>query len=203
MPNIHEKRIYMPRNCCVPFCNTNSKKNKHLRFPRFPKKHEQKDHWIAKICRARKYCSLSQTTHVSAQCISVRWITQLAKMEKEKRLSWKMLLSCLFFKWSSKKRSWTTLASKGKHKGESSEEPRKKCWRKMCQQYDRKHGVIKKLHTGLQLKELGDKVQHYQTENQEREHAIAPWRMWILILVLPYYRKLTLHEIKVLEINAT
>ena len=79
-----------------------------------------------------------------------------------------------FFKWSSKKRSWTTLASKGKHKGESSEEPRKKCRRKMCQQYDRKHGVIKKLHTGLPLKELGDKVQHYQTENQKREHAIAP-----------------------------
>ena len=44
----------------------------------------------------------------------------------------------------------------------------------MCQQYDRKHGVIKKLHTGLPLKELGDKVQHYQTENQKREHAIAP-----------------------------
>ena len=106
--------------------------------------------------------------HVSAQCISVRWITQLAKMEKEKRLS------CLFFKWSSKKRSWTTLASKGKHKGQSSEEPRKKCRRKMCQQYDRKHDVIKKLHTGLQLKELGDRVQHNQTENQKCKHAIAP-----------------------------
>ena len=195
-----KNRIYMPHNCCVPFCNTNSKKNKHLCFPRFPKKQEQKDHWTAKICRARKYCSLSQTTHVSAQCISMRWITQLAKMEKEKRLSWKMLLSCLFFQWSSKKRSWTTLPSKGKHKGESSEEPRKKCRRKMSQQYDRKHGVIKKLHTGLQLKELGDKV----TKRKPKAWArYSPWRMWILILVSPYYRKLTLHEIKVLGINAT
>ena len=131
--------------------------------------------------------------HLSAHCISVRWITQLAKMEKEKRLS------CLFFKWSSKKRSWTTLASKGKHKGQSSEGPRKKCRRKICQQYDGKH-VIKKLHTGLQLKELGDKVQYYQTENQKCEHAIAPWRMWILMWLL---RKLMLREIKVLEINAT
>ena len=43
--------IKMPHNCCVPFCNVTSKKNKNLRFPRFPKKRELKDQWIAKIRR--------------------------------------------------------------------------------------------------------------------------------------------------------
>ena len=43
--------IEMPHNCCVPFCNATSKKNKNLRFHRFPKKKGLKDQWIAKIRR--------------------------------------------------------------------------------------------------------------------------------------------------------
>ena len=52
-----------------------------------------------------------------------------------------------------------------KTQGESSEEPRRKRRRKICQQCERKRGVIEKLPTDLQekkktaqLKELGDKV---------------------------------------------
>lgn len=76
------------------------------------------------------------------------------------------------FQWSSKKRSRTTLGSKGKCNGKSLEEPRKKRRRKICHQCDRKRGVIEKLQTYLQektaqLKELGD------NENQKREHASA------------------------------
>ena len=43
--------IEMPHNCCVLFCNATSKKNKNLRFQRFPKKRELKDQWIAKFRR--------------------------------------------------------------------------------------------------------------------------------------------------------
>ena len=88
------------------------------------------------------------------------------------------MLSSLFFSGPVKKRSRTTLASKGKQKGESQEEPRRKRRRKICQQCERKRGVIEKLQADLQektaqLKELGDKVQHYQNKSQKREHASA------------------------------
>lgn len=88
------------------------------------------------------------------------------------------MLSSLFFSGPVKKRSRTTLASKGKRKGESQEEPRRKRRRKICQQCERKRGVIEKLQADLQektaqLKELGDKVQHYQNKSQKREHASA------------------------------
>ena len=57
--------IEMPQNCCVLFCNATSKKNKNLRFHRFPKKRELKDQQIAKIRRDEgDYFAVSENTRV-------------------------------------------------------------------------------------------------------------------------------------------
>ena len=53
------------------------------------------------------------------------------------------------FKWTAKKRSRSTLASKGKHKGGTLRVPCKKRRRKNCQRFERKRAVIDKLETGL------------------------------------------------------
>ena len=59
--------IEMPHNCCVLFGNATSKKNKNLRFQRFPKKRELKDQWIAKIRRDEGgYFSVTENTRVKA-----------------------------------------------------------------------------------------------------------------------------------------
>ena len=58
----------MPHNCCVPFCNATSKKNKNLRFHRFPKKREQKDRWISKIRRDEgEYFAVTENTRICSK----------------------------------------------------------------------------------------------------------------------------------------
>ena len=55
----------MPHNCCVPFCNTTSKKNKNLPFHRFAKKKEQKELWISKIRQEEgEYFTVTSNTRV-------------------------------------------------------------------------------------------------------------------------------------------
>ena len=56
------------------------------------------------------------------------------------------------FQWSSEKRSRSTLASKGKRRGEALEAPHKKRRRKSCQHCERKRAVIDKLQTDVQEK---------------------------------------------------
>ena len=74
----------MPHNFSVPFCNATSKKNKNLRFHRFPKKRELKDQWV-KFAATREIILLLQRTHAFAQNTSARKITKLEKMEKARK----------------------------------------------------------------------------------------------------------------------
>ena len=144
----------------------------------FPRNKSKKIVGLPKFAETRKYFSPSQTTHVSARCISARRITRLAKMEKERRPSWKKDAVRSIFQWSSKKRSRTTLGSKGKRKGEYRKNQGGNVGEKSVSNVkgsvvsSRNYKLIFRKKTG-QLKELGDKVQQYQNENQKREHASA------------------------------
>ena len=118
--------IEMPHNCCVPFCNATSKKNKNLRFHRFPKKRGLKDQWIAKIRRDEgDYFAVTENTRVCSKHFCEEDYT-VSEDGKGKKIVLKKGAVPTIFKWSSEKRSRSTFASKGKRKGEALEAPRKK-----------------------------------------------------------------------------
>ena len=108
--------IEMPHNCCVPFCNATSKKNKSLRFHRFPKKKGLKDRWIAKIRRDEgDYFAVTENTRVCSKHFCEEDYT-VSKDGKGKKIVLKKGAVPTIFKWSSEKRSRSTFASKGKVK---------------------------------------------------------------------------------------
>ena len=169
----------MPQNCCVPFCTTNSKKNNNVWFHRFPKKQEQKDRWIAKIRRDEGiFFTFTDNTRVCSMHFCEEDYTVREDGKGKKTVLKKDAVRSIF-QWSSKKRFRTTLGSKGKRKGESSEKTKEETleknlsamWKEAwCHRETTNWSSGKKT---AQLKELGDKVPHYQNENQKREHASA------------------------------
>ena len=154
----------MPHNCCVPFCNATSKKNKNLRFHRFPKNRELKDQWIAKIRRDegdyfenRRVCS----KNFCGEDFTV------SEDGKGKKIVPKKGAVPTIFKWSREKRSRSTFANKSKRKGEALEAPRKKQQRKSCLHCERKQAVIDRLQNDLeekntQLKELSERFEDFK-----------------------------------------
>ena len=135
----------MPHNCCVPFCNATSKKNKNLRFHRFPKKRELKDQWIAKIRRDEgDYFAVTENTRVCSKHFCEEDY-KVREDGKGKKICSEERCSSNYFKWSSEKRSRSTFVSKGKCKGEDFEAPRKKRQRKSCPHCERKQAAIDRL----------------------------------------------------------
>lgn len=110
-----------PTTAVFPFALLTQRRTRMCDFIFFPRNKSKKIVEVPKFAETREYFSFSQTTHESARCISARRITRFAKMEKERRPPWKKDAVRSIFQWSSKKRSRTTLGSKGKRKGESSE----------------------------------------------------------------------------------
>lgn len=166
----------MPHNCCVPFCNANSKKNKDLRFHRFPKKREQKQRWISKIRRDEgEYFAVTENTRVCSKHFCGEDYT-VSEDGKGERIVLKKGAVPTVFKWSSDKRSRSTLASKGKRKGKAFEAPRKKRQRKSCEHCEIKQAKVDKLQSDLevkntQLKELSKRLEDF--EKDKREHEVA------------------------------
>ena len=120
--------IEMLHNCFVPFCNATSKKNKNLRFHRFPKKRELKDQWIVKIRREEgDLFAVTENTHVCSKHFCEEDYT-VSEDGKGKKIVLKKGAVPTIFKWSREKRSRSTFASKGKRKGqgEALVAPRKK-----------------------------------------------------------------------------
>ena len=81
-------------------------------------------------------------------------------------------------KWSSEKRSRGTFVSKGKHKCEDLEAPRKKLQRKGGPHCGRKQAAIDRLQSDLeeknaQLKELSKRFEHFKKEKEKQEVAGA------------------------------
>ena len=114
----------MPRNCCVPFCNTTSKKNKNLRFHRFAKKKEQKRALDLRNSPRRRiifYCYRQYTGLLEA--FSRGGLHHKRRWERKKIYLRKGAVPSVF-QWTAKKRSRISLASK--RKGETLELPRKK-----------------------------------------------------------------------------
>ena len=88
------------------------------------------------------------------------------------------------FQWAARKRSRSTLASKGKRKGGTLEVPRKEQRRKCCQRCEGKRAVIDKLETDLQnknvqWKDLMENVEYLEKEKQERQQEVASASMGI------------------------
>ena len=170
--------IEMPHNCCVPFCNATSKKNKNLRFHRFPKKKRLKDHWIAKIRRDEgDYFAVTENTRVCSKHFCEEDYT-VSKDGKGKKIVLKKGAVPTIFKWSSEKRSRSTFASKGKRKGEALGAPRKKRQRKSCPHCERKQVAIDRLQNDLeeknaQLKELSERFEDFKKEKGKQEVAGA------------------------------
>ncbi|XP_068696963.1 uncharacterized protein [Montipora foliosa] len=168
----------MPHNCCVPFCNTSSKKNKNLRFHRFAKKKEQKELWISKIRRDEgEYFTVTSNTRVCSRHFREEDYT-ISEDGKGKRTVLKKGAVPSVFQWTTTKLPRSTLASKGKRKGGTLEVPRKKRRRENCQRCERKRTVIDKLETDLQnknaqLKDLTENVEHLEKEKQDREQEVA------------------------------
>ena len=135
-----------PTIAVLPFALLTQRRTRICDFIIFPRNKSKKFVKLPKFTGTREYFSL-----VSARCICARRITRLAKTQKGKKSVLKKDAVPSIFQWSSKKRSRTTLRSKGKCKGESLEEPRRKRGRKKnCQQCERKRRVIEKLQTDLQ-----------------------------------------------------
>ena len=158
-----------PTTAVFPFALLTQRRTRICDFIIFPRNKSKKFVKLPKFTETREYFS-----QVSARCISARRITRLAKMQKGKKSVLKKDAVPSIFQWSSKKRSRTTLRSKGKCKVESLEEPRRKRRRKnlsamrkeaWCHRETTNWSSVKK--KTAQLKELGDK------ENQKREHASA------------------------------
>ena len=168
----------MPHNCCVPFCNTTSKKNKNLRFHRFAKRKEQKELWISKIRRHEgEYFTVTSNTRVCSRHFREDGYT-ISEDGKGKRTVLRKGAVPSLFQCTATKRSRSTLASKGKRKGGTLEVPLKKRRRKNCQRCERKRAVIDKLETDLQnknaqLKDLTENVEHLEKEKQDREQEVA------------------------------
>ena len=119
--------IKKSHNCCVPFYNATSKKNKNLRFHRFPKKKGLKDQWIAKIRRDEgDYFAVTENTRRVCSKQFCEEDYTVSEDGKGKKIVLKKGAVPTIFKWSSEKRSRSTFVSKGKRKGESLEAPRKK-----------------------------------------------------------------------------
>ncbi|XP_044165648.1 THAP domain-containing protein 10-like [Acropora millepora] len=161
--------IEMPHNCCVPFCNATSKKNKSLRFHRFPKKKGLKDRWIAKIRRDEgDYFAVTENTRVCSKHFCEEDYT-VSEDGKGKKIVLKKGAVPTIFKWSSEKRSRSTFASKGKRKGKALEAPRTKRRRKSCPHCERKQMAIDRLQNDLeeknaQLKELSERFEDFKKE---------------------------------------
>lgn len=169
-----------PTTAVFPFVLLTQRRTRLCDFIFFPRNKSKKIVEVPKFAETREYFSFSQTTHESARCISARRITRFAKMEKERRPPWKKDAVRSIFQWSSKKRSRTTLGSKGKRKGESSEKTKEETLEKKKSVSNVKGSVVSSRNYKLifrkktaQLKELGDTESHYQNENQKREHASA------------------------------
>ena len=101
----------MPHNCCVPFCNTTSKKNKTLRFHRFPKKKDRKEQWICKIRRDDgEYFTVTGNT-----CVSSRHFHKedyiISEDGKGKRTVLRKGAVPSVFQWAARKRSRSTLGA--------------------------------------------------------------------------------------------
>ncbi|KAL9956114.1 hypothetical protein ACROYT_G037543 [Oculina patagonica] len=82
------------------------------------------------------------------------------------------------FKWSSDKRSRSTLASKGKRKGKAFDAPRKKRQRKSCEHCELRQALVDKLESDLeeknaQLKELSKRLEDFEKDKREHEDAGA------------------------------
>ncbi|XP_068692790.1 uncharacterized protein [Montipora foliosa] len=156
----------MPHNCCVPFCNTSSKKNKNLRFHRFAK---QKELWISKSHRDEgKHLTVTSNSRVCTRHFREEDYTIREDGKGNRTVLRKGALPSVF-QWTATKRSRSTLASKGKRKGGTLQVPRKKRRRKNCQRCERKRPVIDKLETILQnknaqLKDLTENVEHLEKE---------------------------------------
>ena len=114
----------MPHNCCVPFYNATSKKNKNLQFHRFQKKRELKDQWIVTIRHNKgDYFAVTENIRVCSKHFCKEDFT-VSKDEKGKKIILKKGAVPTVFKWSSEKRSRRTFVSK-EHKGEALEGHRK------------------------------------------------------------------------------
>ena len=134
--------IEMLHNCCVPIFNATSKKNKNLRFHRFPKKRELKDQWIAKIRRDEgDYFAVTENTRVCSKHFCEEDY-KVSEDGKGKKIVLKKGAVPTIFKWSSEKRSRSTFVSKGKRKDEDFEVPHKKRQRKSRPHCERKQAAI-------------------------------------------------------------
>ena len=163
--------IEMPHNCCVPFCNATSKKNKNLRFHRFPKKRELKDR--DRDRDEGDYFAVTENTRVCSKhfCEEDYTVSEDGKGEK---IVLKKGAVPTIFKWSSEKRSRSTFVSKGKRKGEALEAPRKKRQRKSCPHCERKQAAIDRLQNDLeeknaQLKELSKRFEDFKRKRESKK----------------------------------
>ena len=142
----------MPHNFCIPFCNATSKKNKNLRFHRFPKKRELKDQWIAKVRRDEgDYFAVTENTRVCSRHFCEEDY-KVSEDGKGKKIVLKKGAVPTIFKWSSEKRCRSTFVSKGRRKGEDFEAPRKKRQRKSCPHCERNQAAIDRLQSDLEDK---------------------------------------------------
>ena len=153
----------MPHNFSVPFCNATSKKNKNLRFHRFPKKRELKDQWIAEIRRDEgDYFAVTENTRVCSKHFCEEDY-KVSEDGKDKKIVLKKGAVPTIFKWSSEKRSRSTFVSKGKRKGEDFEASRKKRQRLQSDLEEK----------NAQLRELSERFEHFKKEKEKQEVAGA------------------------------